>query len=57
MNGNILIYKNSYKILIDTKPLLIRFDKVDGFIRVYGGTRCLVLFGDEKYVFIYKIIF
>ena len=57
MNGNILIYKNSYKILIDTKPLLIRFDKVDGFIRVYGGTRHLVLFGDEKYVFIYKIIF
>ena len=57
MNGNILIYKNSYKILIDTKPLLIRFDKVDGFIRVYGGTRYLVLFGDEKYVLIYKIIF
>ena len=57
MNGNILIYKNSYKILIDTKPLLIRFDKVDGFIRVYGGTRYLVLFGDKKYVFIYKIIF
>ena len=57
MNGNILIYKNSYKILIDTKPLRIRFDKVDGFIRVCGGTRYLVLFGDEKYVLIYKIIF
>ena len=57
MNGNISIYKNSYKILIDTKPLRIRFDKVDGFIRVYGGTRYLVLFGDEKYVLIYKIIF
>ena len=57
MNGNILIYENSYKILIDTKPLRIRFDKVDGFIRVYGGTRYLVLFGDGKYVLIYKIIF
>ena len=27
----------------------IRFNKVDGFIRVYDGTRCLVLFAPEKY--------
>ena len=31
------------------KPLRIRFDKIDGFIRVYDTTRYLVLFGDEKF--------
>ena len=31
---NILIYNISYKTLIGAKPLRIRFDKVDGFIRV-----------------------
>ena len=30
------------------KPMHIRFDKVNGFIRVYDGTRYLVLFGDKK---------
>ena len=34
----------------------IRFDKIDGFIGVYDGTRYLVLFGNEKYDFIYKKI-
>ena len=29
------------------------FDKIDGFIRVYDGTRYLVLFRGEKYNFIY----
>ena len=38
------------------KPLLIRFDKVNEFITVYDGTRYLVLFGDEKYYFIYNRI-
>ena len=28
-------------------PLRIRFDKIDGFIRVYDETRYLVLFGTE----------
>ena len=46
---NVLVYKISYKSLIDYKPLRIRFDKIDGFIRVYDGTRYLVLFGSEKY--------
>ena len=36
--------------------MCIRFDKIDGFIRVYDGTRYLVLFGSEKYNFIYNII-
>ena len=36
---NILVYNNLRKSLIDCKPLRIRFDKIDGFIRVYDGTR------------------
>ena len=28
----------SYKTLIDPKPLRIRFDKIDGFIRIFSGT-------------------
>ena len=36
----ILVYI-SYKNLI-AKPLRIRFGKIDGFIRVYDGTRYLV---------------
>ena len=27
-----------------------RFDKVDGFTRVYDGTTCLVLFGSENMI-------
>ena len=46
---NILIYDISYKTLIGSKPLRIRFDKIDGFIRIYDGTRYLTLFGSEKY--------
>ena len=28
----ILIYNISYKTLLDSKPLLIRFDKIDGLL-------------------------
>ena len=42
---NILNFDISYKILIGTKPLRIRFDKIDGFTRIYNGTRYLTLFG------------
>ena len=40
------------------KPLRIRFDKIDGFIiiRVYDGTRYLVLFGSEKFDSIHNSI-
>ena len=31
------------------KPLGIRFDKVDGVIRIYDGTRYLELFGSRIY--------
>ena len=34
----------------------IRFDKTDGFIRIYNGTRYLTLFGSEKYDAIYSRI-
>ena len=34
----------------------IRFDKIDGFINIYDGTRYLVLFGPERYNAIYDWI-
>ena len=40
---NIFIVNILYKTLINAKPLRINFDIRDGFIRVYVGTRCLVL--------------
>ena len=46
---NILIYDISYKTLIDSNPLRIRFDEIDGFIIIYGGTRFLTLFSSENY--------
>ena len=53
---NILVYNKSYKSVIDSKPLRIRLNKIDGFIRVYDGTRYLVLFGSEKNDYIYNMI-
>ena len=38
---NILICNISYKTLIDPKPLPIRFDQIDRFIRIYDGIRYL----------------
>ena len=35
---NVLIYGISYKTLISPKPLLIRFEKLDGFARIYDKT-------------------
>ena len=43
----------SYRTLIDPKPLHIRFNKVDGFIRVYNGTKYIILFGLKIYDAIY----
>ena len=53
---NILLYKISYKTLIGAKPLRIRLDQVNTFIRIHDGTRYLVLFGPEKYDAIYNRI-
>ena len=46
----------SYKTLIGPKPLLIRFDKIDGFIGIYDGTRYLILLGFGTYDAIYNRI-
>ena len=46
---NILVFNISYKRLIDSMPLRIRFAKIDGFIRVFDWTRYLALFGSKKY--------
>ena len=48
MKNHIKIFQ--YKRLIDSKPLRIRFDKIDGCIDelVYDGTRCLVLFESDS---------
>ena len=53
---NILVYNISYKSLIGCSPLCIRFDKIYGFIRVYDGTRYLVLPRSETYGSIYNRI-
>ena len=45
-----------YKTLNGSKSLPIRFDKVDGFIRINDGTRYLSLFAPEKYDAIYNRI-
>ena len=46
---NFLTYDISYKTLIHAKPLRIRFNKVDEFIRVYDGNRDLALSGPDKH--------
>ena len=43
---NILVDTIYYKTLIDANPLHIRFDKIERFIRVYEGTRFLMLSRD-----------
>ena len=43
-----MIHDISYKTLTGIKPLRIRLNKVDGIIKVYDGTRYLVLFCPEK---------
>ena len=48
-----MIYEISYKTLIDPVTLSIKFDKIDGFIRIYDRTRYLTLLGFEKYDVIY----
>ena len=55
-HGNSLIYDILYKTLIDVKPLRLRFDITEGFVRVYAGTRYLILFRGENYAFIHNRI-
>ena len=51
-----MIYDTSYKTLLGPKHLRIKFDRIDEFIRIYDGTKYLVLLGPEKYVDIYNRI-
>ena len=51
-----MIYDISYKTLIGPKSLRITFHKIDGFIRIYDGTRYLTLFDSENYDAIYNRI-
>ena len=46
----------SCKALIGSKPLLIRYDKIDIFIKIFDETRYLTLFGSGKYDAIYNRI-
>ena len=46
---NVLICNISYKTLIGPMLLRIRFDKIDGFIRIYDGSKYLVLLGPAIY--------
>ena len=46
---NIWIDEKSYEYILRAKSLHIRFDELDGFIRVCDGTRYFVTFDPEKY--------
>ena len=46
---NSLVYNIPYKSVTGAKPLGIRFNKVNGFVRIYAGTRYLVSFEPEKH--------
>ena len=53
---NILTHDVSKKTFMGAKPLRIRFDKIDGIIKIYNGTRYLELFGQIIYNAIYDRI-
>ena len=52
-NENILFYDISYKTFMRSKPSHVRFNQIDGFVKVYDGTRYLILFRPERYDAIY----
>ena len=41
---NVLIYDISYQTLIEPRRVRIKFEKIDGFISIYDGTRYFTLF-------------
>ena len=51
-----LNYNISFKTLIGAKPLRIKLNKENSFIRVYDGTRYWILFRPEKYDAIFNRI-
>ena len=48
-----MIYDLVYQTLTDPRPLRIRLDKIDGFIRIYDETTYLTSFCPKKYDTIY----
>ena len=44
------------KLQLIQSLLQIRFDKIDGFIRIYGKTQYLTLLGSENYDAVYNRI-
>ena len=44
---NISINEKLHTNFFLTFNIKIRFDKVDGFIRIYNGIRCLTVFGPD----------
>ena len=48
-----MIYDISYKTLIGSKPLRIRFDRIDGNIKIYDETRYLAFFDTKIYDAVY----
>ena len=53
---NILTYGISFKTFMCSKPLRLQFDKIDEFIKIYGGMRYLVLYDYKRYKAIYDRI-
>ena len=53
---NILINDISSKTQLGSNTLRIRFNEIDGFVRIYDEARYLTLFGSEKYDAIYDRI-
>ena len=45
-----------FHIKLGSKSVRIRFDKIDGIMRIYHGTRYLKLFGTKRYDAIYDRI-
>ena len=56
LHKNTLIYDISYKSFMVAKPLHVWLKKIDGFVKIYDGTRYFVLFGPEPYDAIYTRI-
>ena len=51
---NILVYSVLQKTLVDSKHLSIRFNEIDELVRVYDGSRYLVLCLFFSYMLAYE---
>ena len=51
-----IFWAMGFHIKLGSKSVRIRFDKIDGIMRIYHGTRYLKLFGTKRYDAIYDRI-